>query len=126
MSTRNLSYSGMVQAQTTHTRSVAAPNGVTTTTTTQTSQTVMGVIETRFQRIELEQKSLNHRLNNVENRTITTDENIRAMMSHWKITPVPTKRKFLDDKAEDSENNSNAGNAILPALADQGQGATCF
>jgi hypothetical protein len=72
----NISYSGVVQAQTTHTRSVADPNGVTTTTTTQTSQTVMAVVETRFQTIEHEQQSIKNRLSSVEQRTMSTDENI--------------------------------------------------
>jgi hypothetical protein len=125
MPTGNLSYSGVVRAQTTHTRSVSAPNGVTTTTTTQTSQTVMAVMETRFQSIKEEQQSLRHRLSNVETRTVTTDENIRAMMAHWKITPAPIKRKFIDDQEYD-ENSSAAGNAILLASSEQGQGANCF
>jgi len=120
-----ISYSGMVQAQMTHTRSVAAPNGVTTTTTTQTSQTVTAVIETRFQNIEHEQQALHNRLSNVEIRTVTTDENIRAMMAHWKITPATMKRKFIGN-GEDTENQSIAGNANLPSMADQGQGDTCF
>jgi hypothetical protein len=123
--TRNLSYSGVLQAQTTHTRSVAAPNGVTTTTTTQTSQTVMAVMETRLQSIEEEQQSLKHRLSHVENWTVTTDENIRAMMAHWKITLAPIKRKFIDDQAYD-ENDSAVGNANLLASTEQGQRANCF
>jgi len=121
----NISYSGMVQAQTMHTRSVAAPNGVTTATTAQTSQIVMAVMETRFQTIEHEQQALNNRLSNVENRTVTTDENIRVMMAHWKITPAPMKRKYIGND-EDRENKSIVGNANLPAIADQGQGAQCF
>jgi len=125
MPTGNLSYSGVVRAQRTHTRSVAATNGVTTATTTQTSQTVMAVMETRFQSIEEEQQSLKHRLSNVETRTVTTDENIRAMMARWKITPAPIKRKFIDDQEYD-ENSSAAGNAILLASSEQGQGANCF
>jgi hypothetical protein len=112
MPTGNLSYSGVVRAQTTHTRSVA-------------SQTVMAVMETRFQSIEEEQQSLKHRLSNVETRTVTTDENIRAMMARWKITPAPIKRKFIDDQEYD-ENSSAAGNAILLASSEQGQGANCF
>jgi hypothetical protein len=119
----NISYSGVVQAQTTHTRSVADPNGVTTTTTTQTSQTVMAVVETRFQTIEHEQKSIKNRLSSVEQRTMSTDENIRAMMAHWKITPAPIKRKFIDENAE---NESITGNANLLVMPDQGQGDTCL
>jgi len=119
----NISYSGVVQAQTTHTRSVADPNGVTTTTTTQTSQTVMAVVETRFQTIEHEQQSIKNRLSSVEQRTMSTDENIRAMMAHWKITPAPTKRKFIDENAE---NESITGNANLLVMTDQGQGDTCL
>jgi len=125
VTTGNLSYRGMVQAQTTHTCSVAKPNGITTTTTTQTSQTVMAIIETRFQTIEEEQKALNHRLNNVEHRTTSTDENIRAMMDHWKITPATIKRKYIEN-FEVNENNSAAGNANLPTASEQGQGAKCF
>jgi spore germination protein GerM len=85
----------------------------------------MAVMETRFQSIEEEQQSLRHRLSNVETRTVTTDENIRAMMAHWKITPAPIKRKFIDDQEYD-ENSSAAGNAILLASSEQGQGANCF
>jgi hypothetical protein len=124
-SNANISYSRMVQAQTMHTRSVAAPNGVTTATTAQTSQIVMAIMETRFQTIEHEQQALNNRLSNVENRTVTTDENIRAMIAHWKITPAPMKRKYIGND-EDRENKSIVGNANLPAIADQGQGAQCF
>ncbi len=121
----SISYSGVLQAQTTRTRSVAAPNGITTTTTTQTSKTVMAVMETRFQNIEEEQKSLKHRLSNVETRTMTTDDNIRIMMAHWKINPTPMKRKHIEG-AEDEENDSAAGNAILPVTTPQGQGAQYF
>jgi hypothetical protein len=120
--TAGISYSGVVQAQTTHTRSVADPNGVTTTTTTQTSQTVMAVVETRFQNIEHEQQSIKNRLSSVEQRTMSTDENIRAMMAHWKITPAPIKRKFI----ENAENESITGNANLLVMTDQGQGDTCL
>ncbi len=115
----NISYSGVLQAQTTHTRSVANPNGVTTTTTTQTSQTVMAVVETRFQNIEHEQQSIKNRLSSVEQRTMSTDENIRAMMAHWKITPAPIKRKIIDENAE---NESITGNANLLVMTDRGQG----
>lgn len=121
----NISYSGIVQAHMTHTRSVAAPNGVTTTTTTQTSQTVTAVMETRFRNIEHEQQALSNRLYRVENRTVTTDENIRAMMAHWNINPASSKRKFIENGVND-ENLSSAGNAHLSALADQGQGDQCF
>jgi hypothetical protein len=109
----------------THTQSVAAPNGVTTTTTTQTSQTVTAVMETRFRNIEHEQQALSNRLYRVENRTVTTDENIRAMMAHWNINPASSKRKFIENGVND-ENLSSAGNAHLSALADQGQGDQCF
>jgi hypothetical protein len=124
-STGNISYRGVLQAQTTQTRSVAAPNGVTTTTTTQTSKTVMAVMETRFQTIEEEQKSLKNRLSSVENRTMSTDENIRLMMAHWKINPTPMKRKHIEG-TECEENDSAAGNAILPVTTPQGQGAQYF
>jgi len=85
----------------------------------------MAVMETRFQSIEEEQKSLKHRLSHVENRTVTTDENVRAMMAHWKITPAPIKRKFIDDH-ENDENSGDAGNANLLVPSEQGQGANCF
>ena len=120
-----LSYSGVLQAQTTHTRSVADPSGVTTTTTTQASQTVMAVMETRFLNIEIEQQSMKQRLSHVENRTVTTDENIRAMMAPWKITPANIKRKFIDDN-EDEENESYVENANVLTGTEQGQEATRF
>jgi len=72
-----------------------------------------------------EQKALNHRLNNVEHLTTTTDENIRAMMAHWKITPATIKRKYIENFEVD-ENESAAGNANLPTTSEQGQGAKCF
>jgi hypothetical protein len=85
----------------------------------------MAVMETRFQSIEEEQKSLKHRLSHVENRTVTTDENVRAMMAHWKITPAPIKRKFIDDHKND-ENSGDAGNANLLVPSEQGQGVIVF
>jgi hypothetical protein len=121
----NITYSGVVQAHTTHTRSVANPRGVTTTTTTQMSRTMTAIMETRFQTIEQEQQSLKTRLISVENRTITTDENIRAMMAHWQITPATIKRKFIEGN-ENDENDSAAGNAYLLATTKQGQGAKRF
>jgi len=125
VATGNLSYNSMVQAQPTHNRSVADPNGVTTTTTTQTSQTVMAVMETRFQTIEEEQKSLKHRLSHVEHRTTTTDKNIRVMMAHLKITPATINRKHIEEYEVD-ENDSAAGNANLFASSEQGTGGSGF
>jgi len=83
----------------------------------------MAVVETRFQNIEHEQQSIKNRLSSVEQRTMSTDENIRAMMAHWKITPAPIKRKFIDENAE---NESITGNANLLVMPDQGQGDTCL
>jgi hypothetical protein len=76
VATGNISYSNIVQAKTTHTCSVARPQGVTTTTTTETSQTVTAATETRFQTIENEQQSLKQHLSRAEQRTVSTDENI--------------------------------------------------
>jgi len=45
------------------------------------------------------------------------------MMAHWKITPAPIKRKFIDENAE---NESITGNANLLVMTDQGQGDTCL
>jgi hypothetical protein len=83
----------------------------------------MAVVETRFQNIEHEQQSIKNRLSSVEQRAMSTDENIRAMMAHWKITPVPIKRKFIEENAE---NESITGSANLLVMTDQGQGDTCL
>jgi len=84
----------------------------------------MAVMETRFLNIETEQ-SMKQRLSHVENCMVTTDENIRAMMAHWNITPANIKRKFIDDN-EDEENDSSVGNANLLTGTEQGQEATHF
>lgn len=108
-----MTYSGIVQSQTTSTtstRSTAAkPRSTTTTTTTTTSQTIMAVVETRFQMIE--QENINQRtqfesvqnkviqqrerLHNVEAHTSNISDDIAAMMAFWKITPAG-KREHLE------------------------------
>jgi hypothetical protein len=56
---------------------------------------------------------------------MSTDENIRLMMAHWKINPTPMKRKHIEG-TEREENDSAAGNAILSVTTPQGQGAQYF
>jgi hypothetical protein len=118
----NVTYSGAVQAQTTRTRSVVQPDGTRTTTTTQMSQTVMSVMETRFKVIEDEQAQLKQRISGVENKAANIYDNIQAMMQHWKITPVNYKRKHEGDSED--ENVMEYANHSITAL--QRQGDTCF
>jgi hypothetical protein len=60
-------------------------------------------MEARFQFIETEMKNqkehqlgMDNRLIHLENRTTTIDDNIAAMMAHWRITQ-PNKRKAADE-----------------------------
>ncbi len=97
-----ITYNGMIQAQRTQlTQSVSVneTEGTTTTTTTQMSQTVVATMEARFEVIETEirnqkehQTGMDRRLLHLENRTMTIDDNISAMMAHWNINPQQ-KRK---------------------------------
>jgi hypothetical protein len=123
-SLNNVTYSGAVQAHTTHTRSIAVqPDGTRTTTTVQMSQTVMAVMETRFQVLETEQQNMKQRITGVENKAANISENIQAMMAHWKITPVSNyKRKPADDPEEEGEMEQ----AYRPVTLVQGQGDNCF
>jgi hypothetical protein len=99
----NLSYSGAVQAQTTHIKSVAVQqNGNTLTTTMQMSQTVMAVMETCFHTIEQEQHNMKQHIEGVENKASYISENIQAMMAHWSISPANYKRK-LDTPPEERD-----------------------
>jgi hypothetical protein len=119
-----MTYSGAVQAQTTHTRSIAVqPDGTTTTTTTQQiSQTVMAVMENRFQTIENEQQHMKQRIAGVENKASSIYENIQAMMAHWHIKPVNYKRK----PEEDPEIEGGMEDAHRSNTPVQGQGDMCF
>jgi len=118
----NVTYSGAVQAQTTRTRSVVQPDGTCTTTTTQMSQTVMSVLDTRFKVIEEEQSYLKQRITGVENKATNIDGNIQAIMKHLQITPVNYKRKPEGDLEEESV--MEYANHSITNL--QGQGATRF
>jgi hypothetical protein len=119
----NVTYSGAIQAHTTHTRSIAVqPDGMRTTTTTQMSQTVMAVMETWFQVLETEQQNMKPRITGVENKAVNISENIQAMMAHWKITPVNYKRKPADDPEEEGEME----HAYRSVALVQGQGDKCF
>lgn len=118
----NVTYSGAVQAQTTRTRSVVQPDGTCTTTTTQMSQTIMSVLDTRFKVIEEEQSYLKQRITGVENKATNIDGNIQAIMKHLQITPVNYKRKPEGDLEEESV--MEYANHSITNL--QGQGATRF
>jgi len=103
LQTNAVTYSGAVQAHTTKTRAVVQPDGTRTTTTTQMSQTVSAVMETRFQLIEQEQLHLKQRITGVENKATNISDNIQAMMAHWKITPVSYKRKPIGDPEDEGD-----------------------
>jgi hypothetical protein len=119
-----ITYRGMVQAQhtqTTQSISIHDPEGTTTTTTTQTSQTVTATMEARFQYIETEMKNqkeqqigMDDRLVQLENRTMTIDDNIAAMMAHWRITPT-NKRKA--DNELNSAQHTQGGEAGMAHTA---------
>jgi hypothetical protein len=108
-----ITYHGMVQAQCTQTIqsvSVQDNEGTTTTTTTQMSQTVTATMEARFQVIESEiktqrdhQTGMDHRLMQLEDKATTIDENISAMMVHWRINP--TQKHKADNELQDNPGN---------------------
>lgn len=118
-----ITYSGILQAQTTNTRSVEVqPHGLTLTTTTRTSQTITFILETRFQTIEREvqdqkalQGDMDERLQKVGSSTLSISQDITTMMAFWKIPPMG-KRK-LDDLA-----SGNVGHAHPPTFTEQGTG----
>jgi hypothetical protein len=86
------------------------------------SQTVMAVMETRFQVLETEQQNMKQRITGVESKAANISENIQAMMAHWKITPVNYKRKPADDPEEEGEMEQ----AYCSVALVQGQGDKCF
>jgi hypothetical protein len=126
-----ISYREIVQAHHTQTQSVSIQDteGTTTTTTTQTSQMVTATVEARFQVIETEMRNQKHhqmgmdrRLFQVEQRTTTIDENIAAMMEHWKINPqkrkaahaLPDNNQRLTGPGEDNQTMDDEGNVSHP------------
>jgi hypothetical protein len=111
-----ITYSGIVQARTRTTQSVSVQDteGTTTTTTTQTSQTVTAMMEARFQGIETEmqnqkehQTSMDQRLSHLENRTVSINDNIAAMMAHWQITPSQKRRAVSVMHSQNSTDSSS-------------------
>lgn len=129
-----ISYRGIVQAHHTQTQSVSIQDteGTTTTTTTQTSQTVTATMEARFQVIETEMRNqrshqlgMDNRLSLLEQRTTTIDDNISAMMAHWKINPQKRKapndslrhEHRSEDTSEEEANNTTDGGRISSQYA---------
>jgi hypothetical protein len=102
--------------------------GITTTTTTQTSQTVTALMEARFQGLESEMKNqkehqqgMDQRLSHLENRTTSINDNIAAMMEHWNITPSQKRRAISVMHHQDTEQNMLAydyGDGAVARAAD--------
>jgi hypothetical protein len=84
-----------VQQNTTRSQSFSIQSHGNTTTLTHTSQTIMSVVETRFQSIETKVNNFDRRLLGIEGENQTISANLSAIMTHLNIPSAAKRRKEL-------------------------------
>jgi hypothetical protein len=101
-----------VQQNTTRSESISIQSHGNTTTLTHTSQTIMSVVETRFQSIETKVNGFDRHLLGIEGENQTISANLSAIMDHLKIpTAAKCRKELLGIENQENQHMEEVGHA---------------